>query len=88
MKLDKMQYAALKQLMQQNFVMIDLRLFLDTHPNDVEAIRAYNNVTMKYLKNLMEYQKKYGMLQADSVDQINPNQWNWIDGPWPWDIEY
>ncbi|MBZ4688167.1 MAG: cotJB [Clostridiales bacterium] len=88
MRMDKKQYAALKELMQLNFVMTELRLYLDTHPSDVEALQTYNIVAMRYHKKLMEYQRRYGMIHADAIDHVNPERWSWIDSPWPWEIEY
>lgn len=87
-RMSREQYAALKKLMELHFVVIELELFLDTHPNDVEALRLYNDTAMRYQNMLCEYQRKYGMIMAHSVDYTDPRMWDWVEGPWPWEIEY
>lgn len=65
-----------------SFAMDDMRLFLDTHPYDNEAIDY-----MKYLMCLRNdalkiYSKKYGPIY--SYDFEIDGCWNWNAGPMPW----
>ncbi len=75
--------ALLRKYNAYAFAAYDWNLYLDTHPNDREAIAMFRKMTDKaeMLKN--EYQSKYGPLTA-SASKDN-ERWNWIDNPWPWD---
>ena len=74
------------QLLQEyntmKFAAHDILLFLDTHPFNSEALKAFAHYcrTAKVLKN--EYEMKYGALTADAA--AVGNSWQWIDSPWPW----
>ncbi|MCI6266050.1 MAG: spore coat protein CotJB [Erysipelotrichaceae bacterium] len=78
------QTALLYQLMQYQFALTDLDLYLDTHPNDKEMLTLYN----KYLaieKQISEqYESKYGPLTLSS-NYLGINNWNWKNSPWPWE---
>ena len=63
------------------FSIIELALYLDTHPEDEKAIYMHKNYT-NILKELIDkYQKKYGPLTINCPC----NKWRWIDKPWPWE---
>ena len=64
-----------------NFAIIELALYLDTHPDDEKALCLHNsyNKTLKDLKD--KYQKVYGPLTI-----FYPcNKWRWLEEPWPWE---
>ncbi len=86
--MSKEQYCALMEIMQLGFVVVDLSLFLDTHPCDTRALNIYNDVAKRYHEKMKEYQRKFAMIMGNSVDYLDPCNWNWIDSPWPWEIEY
>ncbi len=65
-----------------DFYIIDLHLYLNTHPNDVDAIMKYNECVMKVKALREEYNKLYGMLLANN--SISRQPWQWIESPWPW----
>ena len=76
--------ALLYQVMQYKFALIELNLYLDTHPNDKEMIKLYN----KYLKTEKQmcdkYESMYGPLILGS-EHVGKNTWNWKKSPWPWE---
>lgn len=76
--------AMLNEIMQLDFRLKDLQLFLDTHPNEQRAIDEFNMSANK--ANLMRenYEKLYGPLNVMNKDN-NTAPWKWIDGPWPWE---
>jgi spore coat protein JB len=76
----------LKELMSLDFTLIDLHLFLDTHPCDCNAVSVYNDVVNKRNVLKQEYQKRFGPLVANSVESKCP--WQWIESPWPWNSYY
>lgn len=77
--------ALLYQVMQYKFALIELNLYLDTHPNDKEMIKLYN----KYLKTEKQmcdkYESMYGPLTVDS-NYLDKNTWVWDNSPWPWEV--
>jgi spore coat protein JB len=73
----------LRRLMALDFFAEDLKLYLDTHPFDQEALRLHK-LTVADAKALRaEYEKLYGPLTAQNAG--TERYWNWIDNPWPWD---
>ena len=67
-----------------SFAMDDMRLFLDTHPYDNEAL-DYMKYLIKLRRDAMKiYYKKYGPIC--SYDFEIDNCWNWNEGPMPWSI--
>lgn len=72
----------LKKLSSYQFMIDDLKLYLDTHPRDTATIMKINEYKemMKPIRALFE--EKYGPLMAKSN---NTNKWKWINSPWPWD---
>lgn len=71
----------LHQIKCYNFAIIELALYLDTHPNDERALCLHNNYskTLKELKD--KYQKVYGPLSI----YYPCNKWRWLEEPWPWE---
>ena len=67
-----------------SFVLDDLRLFLDTHPNDKEALDYWRKVEKGRNEAVEEYTKCYGPISAYNVDA--KNYWTWVDEPWPWEV--
>ena len=72
----------LGELMAIGFVTHELRLYLDTHPNDSAAF-----ATMKELLNLEQeahrrYVKRYGPLTP--ADLADSKRFDWLQDPWPW----
>lgn len=64
-----------------NFAVIELALYLDTHPDDERALCLHNSYakTLKELKD--KYQKVYGPLSI----YFPCNKWRWLEEPWPWE---
>lgn len=80
------EHELMRELMEVQFLVIELHLYLDTHPNDMEALRLYNEAAMFLHRLMQHYQREYGMLMAHTPD--GREEWQWIDSPWPWEIDY
>ena len=65
-----------------SFVLDDLRLYLDTHPDCCEAMKALNMHRENAMKLKEEYESRFGPL---SNPKGNCQHWEWVDDPWPWD---
>lgn len=77
--------ALLYQVMQYKFALIELNLYLDTHPNDTEMIKLYNQYLVTEKQMCDKYESMYGPLTVDS-NYLNKNTWVWNNSPWPWEV--
>ncbi|MCD7980991.1 MAG: spore coat protein CotJB [Clostridiales bacterium] len=65
------------------FALSDITLFLDTHPEDPDALDYYHQMNHMYKKISAEYESKYGPLtQFCGEDE---NVWKWAVQKWPWE---
>lgn len=78
--------ALLYQVMQYKFALIELNLYLDTHPNDTEMVRLYNQYLDIEKKMCDKYESMYGPLTLDS-EYLDKNNWVWKNSPWPWEVK-
>ncbi len=76
----------LKELMQLDFRIYDLQLYLDTHPCDTRAINEYNETSNKACLMRQNFENLYYPLTVN-YNQNKANNWQWIEGPWPWENE-
>jgi spore coat protein JB len=72
----------LKEIQELDFRAYDLRLYLDTHPHDAEAVKEYNAAMKKSNAMTAHFEKLYGPITMRREDYTTP--WAWIEGPWPW----
>lgn len=77
--------SLMRCLMQTSFVLDDMKLYLDTHPNDKEGMEIFENARIKRNEYLREYESKFGPITVDSAS--TNGRWDWIDNPWPWQNE-
>ena len=64
-----------------NFAIIELGLYLDTHPDDEKALCLHRKYCKDYRELTDKYQKVYGPLTI----QFPCNKWRWLEEPWPWE---
>lgn len=79
--------ALLREIQELEFVLVELNLFLDTHPQERAALRDFAAVRNKLLPCIKRYEEIYGPLTALSTN-TDKCPWQWIEEPWPWEIEY
>lgn len=68
------------------FSALDLQLYIDTHPENTDAIAVYNETVRALQKKQAEYIKSHGPLFS-FIDVSDEKRFNWIDSPWPWENE-
>lgn len=73
----------MRKISTYDFAIVELNLYLDTHPKDRDAHRKLEDYESKS-KELREiYEEKYGpIVFRNSPD----NRMKWIKNPWPWDM--
>ena len=82
-------------VMALGFCAYDMLLYLDTHPDDAQALSYYNQCNELYNSAKKTYEERFEPLSAfgsqpledwDWNDTVSENSdcWNWINEPWPW----
>lgn len=67
-----------------SFAIDDVKLYLDTHPCDAQALKYYEHYKMLRKKAIAQYSEMFGPLSADHVD-VCDGYWAWVKNPWPWE---
>ncbi len=68
-----------------DFACIDLGLYLDVYPDNVQMIQLYNKLKNEKNEIRKQYEESYGPLTLSSnALQVSP--WAWDDNPWPWEV--
>lgn len=74
--------ALLYKIMEVEFAVNDLNLYLDMHPEDINVYEKFKMYVKECIRLKDEYAKKYGPL---TLDQTESNTYEWMKNPWPWD---
>ena len=77
--------AMLKRVQEAEFVLADLNLFLNTHPENQMALEMFRRYQAIHEKAAAEYEALFGPLTAGSADTTQ--SWGWVQTPWPWEME-
>lgn len=77
-------YTVENALKAYNFAIIDLGLYLDTHPNDANVKTLYDQYVAKYNEIKDSYEKQNKMLNL--VSKNNDKTWTWSKR-FPWEGE-
>lgn len=68
-----------------SFVIVEMILYLDTHPNDKEAIEYLNHYIRLKSQAMAEYAKNYGPLSVNASLEGDSDEWKWATQPMPWE---
>lgn len=83
--MDDQFYELLCRLQEADFVLVELTLYLDTHPQDLQAIQQFNQFAQRRQEIACEFERRYGpLLQYGHSYSRYP--WDWKDVPWPWQV--
>lgn len=82
--MDAAKQKLLREIQQCQFAVVEANLYLDTHPQDQEALSYFQTHQQKLMESVTEYEKKYGKIQTDANGK---SRWAWVDDPWPWQME-
>lgn len=74
----------LYKLQEIAFAAHDINLYLDTHPNDSNAIRLYGEYNKQEKMLNDAYERKYGPIDLSDNEGLSMTPWAWIKEPWPW----
>ena len=84
-QVDENYYRQLQQLQEIDFVLVELNLYLDTHPGDANALRQFNQLAQQREQLARQFEMAFGPLKhfGHSVSRF---PWQWIESPWPWQV--
>lgn len=68
-----------------DFVLVDLSLYLDTHPFDQEAMQYFNHYSKIKNKMSRDFSMRYFPLTKDLAE--SNKEWRWGAAPLPWEGE-
>ena len=75
------------RVQSSGFVMVDLNLYLDTHPCDPDAIEHMNKFREINRKAVAAFEEEFGPLTMKSESATKNDKWKWVNDPWPWEME-
>lgn len=70
-------------IMALGFCGDDMRLYIDTHPEDENALEYYKQCMELVNSARNAYCQVYGALSIQ--DELNGNAWDWSKGKLPWE---
>lgn len=74
----------LYKVQMYTFILKDLGLYLDVHPNDKEVFKVFIDIKRR-LKTVKEkYDSLYGPL---CLEATSDDKYDYINNPWPWKVE-
>ena len=75
----------MKKIQEMSFAIVDLNLFLDTHPDCEQALELFKKLAASLKSLKADYQMKYGPIYATESSNQTPFSWVNDDIKWPWE---
>ncbi|MCY0902012.1 MAG: spore coat protein CotJB [Firmicutes bacterium] len=72
-------------LQANSFALVELQLYLDTHPDDVVATRDFAAYGQRQRLLRRAYEQEFGPLQHYGESTVTAID-RWVFDPWPWEI--
>lgn len=77
------QARMLKDIGIVDFILVELTLYLDTHPDDQKAMEHFNYYAKIKNKMTRDFSMMYFPLTKDQAE--SSTSWRWGDAPLPWE---
>lgn len=77
------QTRMLKDISIISFTLVELTLYLDTHPYDKQAMEYFNHYSMLEKQMKQDFSAKYYPLNATCSQDTK--EWTWALAPMPWE---
>ena len=75
----------LSEIRALSFALVETNLYLDSYPENTEALAYFRRVRDELRAKTDAYEKVYGPLTVMGAGA--GNGWDWIKSPWPWESE-
>lgn len=66
-----------------SFSLQELAIYLDTHPDDREALELYRRYQQMYQEAMQKYSEKCAPMTH--MNPVDHNTYTWMSDPWPWE---
>lgn len=80
---DELPATPMTEMMAIDFVVDELTLYLDTHPEDGEAFALYQTMLALQQEARERYVRVCGPICRS--DLLTAERYTWLDSPWPWE---
>lgn len=77
--------GALTELQALEFVVLELGLYLNTHPDDTEAFGLFKQYAAMERSAKAAFEAKHGPLMKESA--ATGDCYRWLQDPWPWNYQ-
>ena len=77
--------AMKRQIKELEFALVELNLFLDSHPYCAEALQYFKELTAKHDILAAQYEENCAPLTARGN---RGDRWDWVMTPWPWELSH
>lgn len=75
--------SAALELQALQFVITELALYLDTHQDDMEAFKLFQQYSKLAEEGRRRYEAAYGPLTHAAA--ARQDRYTWLNSPWPWE---
>ena len=79
-----MKAAMKKKIHALDFSILELTLYLDTHPSDKRALHKRHELIAERRSAVAAYEEKFGPYTV-TADKVTGDCWSWVNDPWPWE---
>jgi spore coat protein JB len=77
--------SPLQTVQELGFALVDMNLYLDTHPADANALAVFNDLATRYEAAHSNYEAQYGpLINFGTSGPVS--SWIWAEEPWPWQV--
>lgn len=67
------------------FIVVELTLYLDTHPEDQEAMEYFHHYNRLCNQAKKEYSARFEPLEVEFMDTDHGDKWKWSTSKMPWE---
>lgn len=78
-------YPYMNELQAVDFVLVELTLYLDTHPDDAQALSQFAQFQRRKHALIQQFEASFGPLREFGNSPVDKT-WAWNEGPWPWQV--
>ena len=71
---------------QVSFAVVEMNLYLDTHPEDEDALAFFREKVELRKEALKQYAEQYDPLTIDTANDRMSRSFEWVMQPWPWEV--
>lgn len=77
-----------RKIHELDFAIHELILFLDTHPTNQKALELLDAYRKRRVSTVKMYEERFGVYIVEKDDVPADGCWKWLEGPWPWEIDF